>query len=73
MNKISLDKLDQIVEAVFAKYDTNNNGLLEFHEIRKMLEESFQKTNRWRKVHEEDVKHLMEMVPFSKRNRIDRE
>ena len=52
MNKISLDKLEQIVEAVFAKYDTNNNGLLEFHEIRKMLEESFQKINRWRKVHE---------------------
>lgn len=73
MNKISLDNIEQIVEAVFAKYDTNQNGFLEFGEIRKMLEESFQKTNRWRKVHEEDVKHLIEMVPYGKRHRIDRE
>jgi Ca2+-binding EF-hand superfamily protein len=37
MNKIPLDNLDQLVDAVFAKYDTNQNGYLEFQEMKKML------------------------------------
>ncbi len=61
-----------IVDAIFKKYDANENGFLQFNEVSVMLIDSFKKTNRWRKVDEEDVKTLLGISERNKKDKVDR-
>lgn len=64
--------MDDVVNAVFDKYDVNRNGFLETEEILTMLMDAFKKTNRCRKVDEWDIKALIKVSSTSSRGRVNR-